>query len=107
MMTLDEAIKHCREVADGQLCEGTVNHKACGEEHRWLAEWLEELKKLREYHKRTIEKIRSKNVGGLEYDAPCCPNCGDNLNKWDENEYCSKCGQALLWEYPDEEDDEE
>lgn len=48
MMTLDETIKHCNEVADGALCKGTVNHKSCGEEHRQLAEWLEELKSLRE-----------------------------------------------------------
>ena len=31
-MTIDEAIKHCNEVANGVLCESTVNHKACGEE---------------------------------------------------------------------------
>ena len=41
-MAPDEAIDHCRDVADGTICE------ACGEEHRQLAEWLEELKSLRE-----------------------------------------------------------
>ena len=41
-MTLDEAIKHAEEVAAEKRCE------KCGEEHRRLAEWLKELKQLRE-----------------------------------------------------------
>ena len=41
-MTIDEAIKHAEEVAEEKLCE------KCGEEHRQLAEWLKELKQLRE-----------------------------------------------------------
>ena len=40
-MTLDEAIKHCEDVADSKCDE-------CGVEHRQLAEWLKELKQLRE-----------------------------------------------------------
>ena len=40
-MTLDEAIKHCEEVADTKCNE-------CGNEHRQLAEWLKELKQLKE-----------------------------------------------------------
>lgn len=59
-MTLDEAIKHAEEVAD--VCEFEAskydmtdayeNHVACqegkcAEEHRQLAEWLKELKQLR------------------------------------------------------------
>ena len=49
MMTVDDAIKHCNEVADGALCEGTVNHKACGEEHRQLAERLKEANELLDF----------------------------------------------------------
>ena len=60
-MTLDEVIKHCEEVVD--LCEDSVSkydmtdalesHFACqdgecAEEHRQLAEWLRELKRLKE-----------------------------------------------------------
>ena len=43
-MTIDEAIKHAEEVAEEQVkrCE------KCAEEHRQLAEWLKELKQLRE-----------------------------------------------------------
>lgn len=39
-MTLDEAIKHCEEVADSKCDE-------CGAEHRQLAEWLKELKRMK------------------------------------------------------------
>ena len=39
-MTLDEAIDHAREIAGG--CG------ECADEHRQLAEWLEELKALKE-----------------------------------------------------------
>lgn len=37
-MTIDEAIQHCREKEDCTLC---------GQEHRQLREWLEELLFLR------------------------------------------------------------
>ena len=69
-MNLDEAIKHCLEVAEGNdLATGTYellaenNHNAyekltaeansskcaeCAADHRQLAEWLKELKELRE-----------------------------------------------------------
>lgn len=57
-MTLDEAIKHAEEVAeinqaiayntdDGNWMDIAQCEK-CAEEHRQLAEWLKELKKLRE-----------------------------------------------------------
>lgn len=39
-MSLDEAIKHCEEVADSKCDE-------CGAEHRQLAEWLRELKQMK------------------------------------------------------------
>jgi len=45
-MTLDEAIKHCEEVADGLTEQGKCAE--CAAEHRQLAEWLKELKQLRE-----------------------------------------------------------
>ena len=39
-MSIDEAIKHAEEVANSS-CE------KCAEEHRQLAEWLKELKRLK------------------------------------------------------------
>lgn len=55
-MTLDDAIAHAKHVAASTEC------KVCAEEHCQLAEWLEELKSLRQisakvqYDKGTIEQ---------------------------------------------------
>lgn len=61
-MTLDEAIKHCEEVAD--VCEDNASKydltddfesymaskdEECAKEHRQIAEWLRELKIYREH----------------------------------------------------------
>lgn len=54
-MTLEEAIKHCEEVAqekryEYQEClavhdtESAMDCKKCGEEHEQLAKWLKELR---------------------------------------------------------------
>ena len=48
MMTLEEAIRHCEEVAERHCDE-------CGDEHRQLAEWLRELQAYR--------KERNENAG--------------------------------------------
>lgn len=57
LMTLDEAIKHCEEVAEkqenkfsisGEFLGNNVDCKKCAKEHRQLAEWLRELKAYRE-----------------------------------------------------------
>lgn len=49
MMTLDEAIKHCNDVADSQLRFNDVcSNRSCGEEHRQLAEWLQDYKTLKD-----------------------------------------------------------
>jgi isocitrate dehydrogenase kinase/phosphatase len=58
-MTLDEAIKHCEEVAEskrkqvenGDWEKGSLTERdclECADEHKQLAEWLKELKQLRE-----------------------------------------------------------
>jgi hypothetical protein len=55
-MTLDEAIKHAEDIAesleyectDGQLWEVNEARRSCSAEHRQLAEWLKELKQLKE-----------------------------------------------------------
>lgn len=72
-MTLDEAIKHAEEVAkrkesDLKVYEG-INEdrplflkeenecKKCAEEHRQLAEWLRELKAVREAWSQLVETV--------------------------------------------------
>lgn len=72
-MTLDEAIKHCEEVAvECDKHEVEIEYK-CGQEHRQLAEWLRELKERREN----------------KYIAPCgncCKDCPYSLERVIENE---------------------
>ena len=62
-MTLDEAIKHAKEIAGEQRrragtctqndaeCDKFSSCVKCAEEHEQLADWLEELKQLREESK--------------------------------------------------------
>lgn len=93
-MTLDEAIKHCEEVAEqnetsaityknckeikSNLYEKLVAEKAendcreCAEEHRQLAEWLMEVKDLREENKqlKRILKVAISNI----YKKCSCEN---------------------------------
>lgn len=46
-MTLDEAIQHAKDVAQNEKCDKSCNLE-CAKEHEQLANWLEELKKLRQ-----------------------------------------------------------
>jgi hypothetical protein len=104
-MTLDEAIKHAEEVAEdkkaqaweAQLQEeyGKVKScKECAEEHRQLAEWLKELKQLREHTRwipisERLPKIADvyrvtryypNNVMNPSYLVDAC--CFDGSNTW-------------------------
>lgn len=70
-MTLDEAIRHCEEVAQGQseLYDCYLQHGEqgdyvqnclkCGTEHRQLAEWLKDYKRLLEQES-VLDKIRAE-----------------------------------------------
>ena len=49
-MTLDEAIKHCKEKASGECSE-------CAKEHYQLMEWLVDYKRLRKMEKEIISVI--------------------------------------------------
>lgn len=85
-MTLNEAIKHCEEVVEDKeidienqdpLFPNNIEEcKRCAEEHRQLAEWLKELKQLREqtYLNKRIEYGTDGNLyemsisNGKEYE---------------------------------------
>ena len=72
-MTLDEAIAHAREVAEEQrkACDlswvwhNPDNIKKCAEEHDQLAEWLEELKFLKQWKSDIMDSF-------CKYDASSC-----------------------------------
>ena len=102
-MTLDEAIKHCEEVAEekeAQAWEAQLQEeyrtikscKGCAEEHRQLAEWLKELKQLRKQEK-TGHWIDHSEEGYVE-----CSECGSATN-CDGNiadlHFCFSCGAEM------------
>lgn len=63
-MTLDEAIKHAKEVAEEHTkynrYGGFESCDECANEHRQLAEWLKELKQLREQVRGKYDSKRIK-----------------------------------------------
>lgn len=83
-MTIDEAIKHCMDIAETQ--EMCSNGKKCAKEHRQLAEWLKELQRYRE----AWDKVKAEIETLIEWHD--CPIEYDNGNDaW----YCEACNQAL------------
>jgi ribosomal protein L32 len=111
MMDIDEAIKHAEEVAD----ECTVYFQTseeeliripseCAEEHRQIAEWLKELKALREKRRPHGEWVKDFNMDKTTVCSKCgeeawykeycgwvtksnfCPNCGADMRKEGEAE---------------------
>ena len=73
-MTLDEAIVHAREVAEEQrkacdlawVWDNPDNIKKCAEEHDQLAEWLEELKFLKQWKSDIMDSFCKYDVSSFE-----------------------------------------
>ena len=73
-MTLDEAIAHAREVAEEQrkacdlawVWDNPDNIKKCAEEHDQLAEWLEELKFLKQWKSDVVDSFCKYDVSSFE-----------------------------------------
>jgi hypothetical protein len=127
-MTLDEAIKmfeenadECQRVADTQelgdghyvselYCDDTDainNHlERCriqATEYRQLAEWLKELKSLKEKDEAKAVRYEGDGYadGAMVYDMALCPNCEHVFEEDSENwecDFCPNCGQKLRWE---------
>lgn len=81
-MTIEQAIIHAEEVAD--RCAVTDGNRKCEDEHRQLAEWLKDLKELREkmrwipvkWHDITDEERRENNypkdwAAYIDSEMPC------------------------------------
>ena len=73
-MTIDEAIIHAREVAEEQrkacdlawIWDNPDNIKKCAEEHEQLAEWLEELKFLKQWKSDIMDGFCKYDVSSFE-----------------------------------------
>ena len=106
-MTLDEAIKHCEEVAEkfdtelnlincGISNESCDNCLECAKEHRQLAEWLRELKAYRK-----AEKERPKGEWKHPYfsNIACeCSECRMQMPITDYFNFCPNCGADMRGE---------
>lgn len=136
-MTLDEAIRHAEEVMAENL-EKTKDRKAsdpiaincfeCADEHRQLAEWLKDYKRLleqepcedtisRAYIEPIIEELENICVNGDEHildlladiknAPPVTPQQKmgrwiygeDNLGTGRDGWYCNQCGHFEFWDY--------
>lgn len=84
-MTIDEAIKHCLEVAEQKDAESLIDRwndgdewsesikedcKQCAADHRQLAEWLTELKEAKRLLKLALNDFETIE-SNLEYDEHC------------------------------------
>lgn len=73
-MTIEEAVKHCEDVVENKEIDAENQNplfpndieecKKCAEEHRQLAEWLNELKRARVLLKATYELLMKQNDSG-------------------------------------------
>ena len=106
-MTIDETIKHCEEVVKKHtkynIYGGFESLDECGEEHRQFAEWLKELKSLKEKDEPKAVRYEGDGYadGAIVYDTAFCPNCNHEFEEDSENwecEFCPNCGQRLRWE---------
>lgn len=73
-MTLDEAIKHCEEVAENYRCQrddaADINDvgaasdcQQCADDHEQLAKWLQELKEAKKF----IRKVQNELMKGTSF----------------------------------------
>ena len=100
-MTIDEAIKHCLDIADGQdkCAEISVSEHAkerisqCAAEHRQLAEWLTELQEL----KLQIEAPRLGSIEEYHYELAKCKAAFWSCNRscMDAKEQCRRKADEL------------
>ena len=107
-LTLDEAIKHAKEVAKTNLAEATYNFpdlkeyydncSECANQHNQLAEWLEELKSFKEAEEQGLLVRLPCPIGTTVWDI-CGMDIRENVLSGIE---CGKDGKQFLWANDDE-----
>ena len=112
MKTLDEAIKHCEEKAEEKqkdyerACAYNLPSEGClecAEDHRQLAEWLKELKALREQkrpHGKWTEEF-DENANPFFQRRWRCSACND-YNYYGKPDFCPCCGADMREGDPDD-----
>ncbi|MBQ6169770.1 MAG: hypothetical protein IJK30_07435 [Ruminococcus sp.] len=101
-MTLDEAIKHCFEVAESKENEAAAYNSIdniaecviCAADHRQLAEWLKELKEAKRLLKAAVEGYHFIGHITSDYACPSCTSC--SACPMDEGKQCK------IWKHADE-----
>ena len=93
-MTLDEAIIHAEEIAE--RCAVTDGDKTCEQEHRQLAEWLSELKELREKANHSdasnSSELTTKQAAiDAIYNTFCYAYCDNCENSTKDDDSCEDC----------------
>ena len=100
-LTLDEAIKHCEEVAEQneKICNEELRvglpdiylhkdrAKQCAEEHRQLAEWLKELRAFREKAPKGDRKVTCASCVHLDardMQGQAAPVCFCRAKIWED-----------------------
>ena len=107
-LTLDEAIKHAKEVAKTNLAEATYNFpdlkeyydncSECANQHNQLAEWLEELKSFKEAEEQGLLVRLPCPIGTTVWDI-CGMDIRENVLSGIE---FGKDGKQFLWANDDE-----
>lgn len=107
-LTLDEAIKHAKEVAKTNLAEATYNFpdlkeyydncSECANQHNQLAEWLEELKSFKEAEEQGLLMRLPCPIGTTVWDIYGM-DIRENVLSVIE---CGKDGKQFLWANHDE-----
>lgn len=107
-MNIEEAIKHCEEVAAGETEQGKCPE--CAADHKQLAEWLRELVALRA-QRTQLDRSRWKGCKEciplwcgtcVRYDHrstedPCTTSC-IRYSKHKPVNFCKNCGRPLTKE---------
>ena len=99
-LTLDEAISHAKEVAKSKRFEATYNFPdlkeyydnclECAEQHKQLAEWLEELKSYKEAEEQGLLvrlPANNKEIYIISSRWTVCSECGSRFDEYS----CSGC----------------
>ena len=109
-MTLEEAIKHCEEIAELKYDEGNEAGLAVEDVKKVTDEVVKELKQLPSAHPERDIPIKpiatTDRAWGIPHRQAVCPKCDYYLGhvafldcyKGKRITYCETCGQAIDWE---------